>query len=63
MLARFQCDACAHDHFVPLSCKTRGLCPSCGGRRMHQSLCTAVHRALTRALRRRLRRLARAWPS
>jgi hypothetical protein len=32
--ARFQCDMCKHDHFVPLSCKTRGLCPSCGGRRM-----------------------------
>ena len=25
---------CGHDHLVALSCKTRGLCPSCGGRRM-----------------------------
>jgi DNA-directed RNA polymerase subunit RPC12/RpoP len=32
--ARFQCATCKHDHLVPLSCKTRGLCPSCGGRRM-----------------------------
>jgi hypothetical protein len=32
--ARFQCAACKGEHFVPLSCKTRGLCPSCGGRRM-----------------------------
>jgi DNA-directed RNA polymerase subunit RPC12/RpoP len=32
--ARFQCSTCKHEHFVPLSCKTRGLCPSCGGRRM-----------------------------
>jgi Transposase zinc-binding domain/Putative transposase len=32
--ARFACQACAHEHLVPLSCKTRGLCPSCGGRRM-----------------------------
>ncbi len=32
--ARFNCDACDHDHLVPLSCKARGLCPSCGGRRM-----------------------------
>jgi hypothetical protein len=32
--ARFQCAACKHEHFVPLSCKTRGLCPSCGGKRM-----------------------------
>jgi hypothetical protein len=32
--ARFQCSTCKHQHLVPLSCKTRGLCPSCGGRRM-----------------------------
>jgi hypothetical protein len=32
--ARFGCQACGNDHLVPLSCKTRGLCPSCGGRRM-----------------------------
>ena|SRR5688572_5501410 len=32
--ARFQCTRCKHDPFVPLSCKTRGLCRSCGGRRM-----------------------------
>jgi DNA-directed RNA polymerase subunit RPC12/RpoP len=32
--ARFRCSTCRHEHFVPLSCKTRGLCPSCGGRRM-----------------------------
>ena len=32
--ARFGCASCGHDHLVPLSCKTRGLCPSCGGRRM-----------------------------
>jgi len=32
--ARFGCDDCGYDHLVPLSCKARGLCPSCGGRRM-----------------------------
>jgi hypothetical protein len=32
--ARFGCASCGHDHLVPLSCKTRGLCSSCGGRRM-----------------------------
>jgi len=32
--ARFGCGACGYDHLVPLSCKARGLCPSCGGRRM-----------------------------
>jgi len=91
--ARFGCTSCNHEHFVALSCKTRGLCPSCGGRRMmsitrhvmdavlphvptrqwvlslphslryklayDQTLCTAVHRALTKALRAYLRRLAR----
>ena len=32
--ARFHCDGCAHDRLVPFSCKGRGFCPSCGGRRM-----------------------------
>jgi putative transposase/transposase-like zinc-binding protein len=33
-VARFQCAGCAREHFVPFSCKGRGWCPSCGGRRM-----------------------------
>jgi Transposase zinc-binding domain/Putative transposase len=32
--ARFRCEDCAREHLVPLSCKGRGFCPSCGGRRM-----------------------------
>ena len=32
--ARFQCVACGTDRLVPFSCKGRGFCPSCGGRRM-----------------------------
>jgi hypothetical protein len=32
--ARFRCEGCALDRFVPFSCKGRGFCPSCGGRRM-----------------------------
>jgi hypothetical protein len=32
--ARFQCDGCHAETLVPFSCKRRGLCPSCGGRRM-----------------------------
>ena len=32
--ARFQCEGCAREHLVPFSCKGRGWCPSCGGRRM-----------------------------
>ena len=28
------CDTCRHHRLVPFSCKGRGFCPSCGGRRM-----------------------------
>jgi hypothetical protein len=31
---RCHCDACGHDLLVAFSCKGRGLCPSCAGRRM-----------------------------
>ena len=33
-VARFRCEGCAREHLVPFSCKGRGWCPSCGGRRM-----------------------------
>jgi Putative transposase/Transposase zinc-binding domain len=33
-VARFQCKGCGREHLVPFSCKGRGWCPSCGGRRM-----------------------------
>lgn len=33
-VARFQCEGCPREHLVPFSCKGRGWCPSCGGRRM-----------------------------
>jgi hypothetical protein len=32
--ARFRCGECAFERLVPFSCKRRGICPSCGGRRM-----------------------------
>ena len=32
--ARFRCDGCGHDRLVAFSCKGRGFCPSCGGKRM-----------------------------
>jgi len=32
--ARFHCDGCRADRLVAFSCKGRGFCPSCGGRRM-----------------------------
>jgi hypothetical protein len=37
---RLHCDACKRDRLVPFSCKRRGFCPSCGGRRMAE---TAAH--------------------
>ncbi len=37
---RLHCDECQLDRLVPFSCKRRGFCPSCGGRRMVD---TAAH--------------------
>src|SRR5437773_1596841 len=31
--ARVRCSDCAFERLVPFSCKGRGFCPSCGGRR------------------------------
>jgi hypothetical protein len=38
--ARVHCDACGFDRVVAFSCRGRGFCPSCGGRRMAD---TAAH--------------------
>ena len=38
--ARVRCTSCGDDRLVALSCKVRGLCPSCDGRRM---IHTAAH--------------------
>lgn len=37
---RLRCADCAQEKLVAFSCKRRGFCPSCGGRRMAQ---TAAH--------------------
>jgi hypothetical protein len=37
---RAKCESCSHEHLVAFSCKRRGFCPSCGGRRMAES---AIH--------------------
>jgi ribosomal protein S27E len=37
---RVQCQSCQNEHLVAFSCKRRGFCPSCGGRRMSE---TAIH--------------------
>jgi hypothetical protein len=31
---RVRCAACGHEKLVAFSCKLRGICPSCGGRRV-----------------------------
>jgi len=31
---RLRCESCGHSRLVPFSCRRRGWCPSCGGRRM-----------------------------
>jgi hypothetical protein len=33
-VARLGCEGCGHELLVAFSCKARGFCPSCGGRRM-----------------------------
>jgi hypothetical protein len=37
---RVQCQSCQNERLVAFSCKRRGFCPSCGGRRMSE---TAIH--------------------
>ncbi len=37
---RSRCEGCHNEHLVAFSCKRRGFCPSCGGRRMAES---AIH--------------------
>ena len=34
---RVRCAQCAHEKLVAFSCKRRGICPSCGARRMAQT--------------------------
>ncbi len=46
--AWLQCRACDHHRLVPFSCKGRGFCPSCGGRRMAAFAANTVDRVLPR---------------
>ena len=43
---RARCGGCGHDMLVAFSCKLRGVCPSCGGRRMSQTAATVCDRVL-----------------
>jgi hypothetical protein len=44
--ARLRCDTCGHNQLVPFSCKGRGFCPSCGGRRMAERAAHLVDHVL-----------------
>jgi hypothetical protein len=43
---RCHCEGCGHDVLVAFSCKHRGLCPSCGTRRMCNEAVQLVDRVL-----------------
>jgi hypothetical protein len=43
---RVHCDGCGHDRLVAFSCKGRGFCPSCGGKRMTRFAAHAIDRVL-----------------
>ena len=43
---RVHCDECGLDRVVAFSCKGRGFCPSCGGRRMADTAAHLVERVL-----------------
>jgi hypothetical protein len=43
---RLGCDTCQHEILVPFSCKRRGFCPSCAGRRMAQMAAHLVERVI-----------------
>src|SRR5712692_5089281 len=59
--ARLRCADCAVERLVPFSCKGRGFCPSCGGRRMTECAARLVDEVLPRvSLPYRLRYLL-AW--
>jgi len=45
-LLRVGCPACGFEHLVAFSCKKRGFCPSCPGRRMTDTACHLRERVL-----------------
>ena len=47
--ARFRCTGCGADRLVAFSCKGRGFCPSCGGRRMTERSAHLIDHVLPRA--------------
>ena len=47
--ARVLCRRCREEHLVAFSCKNRGICPSCTGRRMADTAAALVDRVLPHA--------------
>ena len=47
--ARFRCTECGTDRLVAFSCKGRGFCPSCGGRRMIERAAHLIDHVLPHA--------------
>jgi hypothetical protein len=43
---RLGCDTCTHEMLLAFSCKRRGFCPSCAGRRMAQTAAHLVERVI-----------------
>ncbi len=43
---RLGCDTCHHELLLPFSCKRRGFCPSCAGRRMAQMAAHLVEQVI-----------------
>jgi len=63
---RCHCGSCGHDVLVAFSCKARGLCPSCGARRMCNEAANLVDRIFPQRAREAVGRVAAmgvAWAS
>src|SRR5215470_7904737 len=45
-MLRLGCDTCQHEMLLAFSCKRRGFCPSCAGRRMAQTAAHLVERVI-----------------
>ncbi len=45
---RLRCAGCGHEKLVAFSCKRRGICPSCGARRMAETAAWLVDRVIPR---------------
>lgn len=47
--ARIKCRSCGYERLLPLSCKNRGICPSCTSRRMSEEAAYLVDMVLPRS--------------